>query len=185
MSEVTDMESLRRRLDNIVRLGKIEQVWPEQYRASVDIGWSTGPLPWATLAGASASWDCPDVGEQVLVLSPGGEPAAGVILRGIFSHDFPVPESSGQIVSSIYKNGDTIRHDSATGDWQSTISGSQLTQIGADLEVNVSGDIRQTAGSKITMKVGGGAKGVVQGDCICPFTGAPHIQVSETVEASP
>lgn len=46
------------------------------------------------------------------------------------------------------------------------------------------GTIMQEASSLIDMKVGGATKGVVQGDCICHFTGLPHGDISSVVKAS-
>lgn len=36
---------------------------------------------------------------------------------------------------------------------------------------------------KIELKTKGEPKGVVQGDCICAYTGQPHVHISETVKA--
>lgn len=48
---------------------------------------------------------------------------------------------------------------------------------GGDVEVNASGIIK-LAGAGVT------AKGVVQADCVCAFTGQPHPMISATVKAS-
>lgn len=62
----------------------------------------------------------------------------------------------------------------------------------ADLNVTTTGAVNIKAGGKATveaagvdLKGGGAIKGMVQGDCICPFTGAPHVHVSNTVKGSP
>jgi len=61
----------------------------------------------------------------------------------------------------------------------------------SDANVTASGAVNVKAGGKATveasgieLKGGGATKGMVQGDCICPFTGAPHSHISNTVKGS-
>lgn len=54
---------------------------------------------------------------------------------------------------------------------------------GSDVLVK-SGTKATTEAPVIFHKTGGSLNGVVQGDCICAFTGAPHGQISATVIAS-
>lgn len=64
-----------------------------------------------------------------------------------------------------------------------------ITAKGA-ITINTDADIKVNAKGKATVKAAsidlnaGAMKGVVQGDCLCSFTGAPHGQVSGTVKAS-
>lgn len=58
------------------------------------------------------------------------------------------------------------------------------------VSVNATGNATVTSGGKATVKAsaidldtGGQMKGVVTGDCVCAFTGAPHGNVSATVKA--
>lgn len=52
--------------------------------------------------------------------------------------------------------------------------------------VKTTGDVSTQAGGFVESRGGGlaSAKGVVQGDCICPITGKPHIMISQYVKAS-
>ncbi|MGF1842447.1 hypothetical protein L4C39_04530 [Vibrio clamense] len=59
-----------------------------------------------------------------------------------------------------------------------TVLGNQITKVEKDIEANAK-NMRYTA-DLITMN---GGKGVVQGDCICAFTGKPHSDLSSTVKA--
>lgn len=186
-------EAIARKLDNLLRSGKVVKVDNSAARVKVNIGFETGWLPWLTPAAAGEKiWRSPTVGEQVLILSPGGDLANGFVLTGIFSKNNPAPANSDKIYHHQFKNGDTIIHNSETGDLTATIKGSATItadkNIVATAKENINataeGDVTITAGGKIVNTVGGSSKGVVQGDCICPFTGSPHIMVSATVEAS-
>lgn len=53
-----------------------------------------------------------------------------------------------------------------------------------DLNVNATGKVTLNASEVDFLGAGGTAKGCVQGDCVCPYTGAPHVMVSATVKAT-
>ena len=70
-----------RRLENVVRLGTVAEVrYETPARCRIKTGdLVTDWLPWTTArAGGDRSWWAPEVGEQVIVLSPGGNTGAGV-----------------------------------------------------------------------------------------------------------
>lgn len=58
------------------------------------------------------------------------------------------------------------------------VLGSKITTVEKDISASAR-NIRYTA-NLITMN---GGKGVVQGDCICVYTGKPHSDLSSTVKA--
>jgi hypothetical protein len=88
-------------------------------------------------------------------------------------------------------NGVVIRDAGNESNITLTPSGIVITTSG-DVTANVTGSVAVTAGSTfnvdasgIGLKGGSGAKlGVVQGSCVCAFTGAPHPQISATVTAT-
>jgi phage baseplate assembly protein V len=102
-----------RRGTNHVMAGSIASVDLAAGRARVEFdedGWTSDALPWIEVrAGALRTWSPPTVGEQVLVLSPSGEPAAGFILRGIFSTAFPAPSADANLTRLIW--ADAARDD--------------------------------------------------------------------------
>ncbi|CAH7013066.1 conserved hypothetical protein [Vibrio chagasii] len=65
-----------------------------------------------------------------------------------------------------------------SGDDKLTILGNQISKVEKDIAASAK-NMRYTA-NLITMN---GGKGVVQGDCICAFTGKPHSDLSSTVKA--
>jgi len=81
------------------------------------------------------------------------------------------------------KDGDLVVHvsgsifRSATGDSKSVIDGAEKILIMGEQETIAQGGITHDGGT-------GATKGVVQGDCIDPFTGKPHPHISSNVKAS-
>lgn len=65
---------------------------------------------------------------------------------------------------------------STVGDWLEEITGKSDEKVGGKKTIDAAG---------IDLIGGGTPKGVVQGDCVCAFTGGPHPHVSATVKATP
>jgi phage baseplate assembly protein V len=74
-----------RRLNNIVRFGTVAEIDLKKARVRIKIGKiTTDWLPWLTLAGAVKIWNPPVVGEQVCVVSQGGDLSLAVAIPSIF-----------------------------------------------------------------------------------------------------
>lgn len=107
-----------RRLGNLVRLGAVAAVDLVGHAVQVDIGTADEPqltdfLPWMTRrAGRTRTWSPPDVGEQVVVLSPGGELAMGVVLPGaLFQDAFPPNGTAGSLERTTFPDGSVVEYD--------------------------------------------------------------------------
>ncbi|MBE0529536.1 MAG: phage baseplate assembly protein V [Rhodospirillales bacterium] len=110
-----EMAELDRRLANVVRIGTVAEADYPAARVRVAIGDNlTGGLPWLTArAGGDRAWWAPEVGEQVMVFSPGGDLAQGVVLPALFSNAAPAPADSPDIRREVYADGLVIEHDRA------------------------------------------------------------------------
>lgn len=87
-----------RRLHGLVRIGKITEVDPAAGRARVHLGGDAQSawLPWlAGRAGAIAEWAPLAVGEQVMVLAPGGDASQAAIIGSLFGGSNAAPSSDG------------------------------------------------------------------------------------------
>lgn len=106
-----------RRLDNLVRLGRIAAVDHDAARCRVQTGGNlTGWLPWlAQRAGTTRTWCPPTVGEQVIILSPSGEPAGGIVLTGLYSELVEAPSTDSVEHVTDYPDGARITYNHATG----------------------------------------------------------------------
>jgi len=95
MTDAFIQAEVARRQANSQLFGVVVTVDHAARRAVVEIeeGWQTAPLPWLERrAGKARTSSPPSIGEQVAVLSPGGETAAGLILPGVPSNAFTPSE---------------------------------------------------------------------------------------------
>ncbi|WP_273875719.1 phage baseplate assembly protein V, partial [Serratia marcescens] len=73
-------------------------------------------LNWLTgRAGDARSWWAPSIGEQVLVLSLGGELETAFVLPGVFSDAHPAPSASAQAAHIAFPDGAVLEYEPATG----------------------------------------------------------------------
>ena len=118
------MTDLRRRIDNLLRIGTVSEVDLDRARVRVHYGAGrsgdgveaqTALLPWMTTrAGADRTWWAPSVGEQVMILSPSGDLAAGVALPAIFSAAGPPPAAEDTQAVLAFADGAVISYDASS-----------------------------------------------------------------------
>jgi phage baseplate assembly protein V len=92
------LADLERRLANVVRYGTITEVDAANARAKVTFGGETASawLQFSTSrAGGARVWSPPVTGEQVVVFSPMGDTAQGVIMGSLPNSAFPPPSGDG------------------------------------------------------------------------------------------
>ncbi|WP_137936105.1 phage baseplate assembly protein V [Chitinivorax sp. B] len=113
---------LARRLESLIRFGTILAIQPQPPRVRVQSGGLHSTwLPWLTLrAGSTRTWSPPTVGEQCLLLSPSGEPAAGVVLLGLYAEPHPSPSNSLDEQVCAFPDGAVIRYHHGTGSLSAT-----------------------------------------------------------------
>ncbi len=128
------MADMERRLANLIRPGTVSALDAAAARVRVKAGdLETAWLPWLThRAGPDRTYWAPEVGEQVLVLSPSGEMAQGFVLPAVFRSAHPAPASSADTHRQEYKNGTVVEHDRAAQHYQVSVpSGGKITlQVG-------------------------------------------------------
>ena len=113
---------LRRRIDNLLRVGTVAEV--DLARARVRVHYGVGSpedaeleaqtelIPWLTTrAGADRTWWAPTIGEQVLILAPSGDLVGAVALPAIFSVQAPPPGEVGTRHVVAYADGALISYD--------------------------------------------------------------------------
>ncbi|WP_431026183.1 phage baseplate assembly protein V [Halomonas sp. H5] len=104
---------LLRLIHNLIRTGTIAAVDHQAARVRVKSGeLLTDWLPWIEgRAGTTRDWDPPTEGEQVVVFSPGGDPAAGVVLTGLFSDAHPAPAALAALYRRLFPDGGLFEYD--------------------------------------------------------------------------
>ena len=123
-----DLSNLSRLLQNLIRLGTIAQVDGAKARVQLGPKLTTEWLNWITQrAGSTCSWSVPTVGEQVMVLSPGGDLARGIILPALFSKAFDAPETSDAIHTTHYPDGAVMQYDHEAHALTATLPGGTAT----------------------------------------------------------
>ncbi|MGT3203542.1 phage baseplate assembly protein V [Yersinia enterocolitica] len=136
MNTQTQITEILRLLRNLVRIGTVAEVDLDQALCRVATGDNiTGWLNWLTLrAGQSRSWWAPSEGEQVLILSLGGELDTAFVLPGIFSDDFPPPSASADGLYIAFPDGATLHYEPESGELRA--DGVKTAVINASESIN-------------------------------------------------
>jgi len=132
-----------RRLQGIVRIGKVTAVDASAARARVNLGGETETdwLPWLAERAASVSvWAPVAVGEQVVVLAPGGETNQGVIVGSLFSGANAAPAAAeDQHVVQVGGAAITVAGDTITITAGGTTVSIGSGGVSVDADVTVAG----------------------------------------------
>ncbi|WP_205598571.1 phage baseplate assembly protein V [Halomonas sp. NO4] len=104
---------LLRLIHNLIRLGTIAEVDHRAARVRVRAGkLLTAWRPWIECRpGTTRDWDPPTVGEQVVLLSPGGDPAGAVVLAGLFSSAHPATADLATLCRRLFPDGGLFEYD--------------------------------------------------------------------------
>ena len=158
---MNDLAALARLLENLIRFGVIAAVQMEPPRVQVTTGkLSTAWLPWLALrAGSDREWDPPTVGEQVILLSPSGQLANGIVVTGVFSDHIPANGNRADLHRRTYSDGTVIEYDSVAHHLNATLVDGGTTNLISTGGINLVGDIThqgdyiQTGNQNITGRV--------------------------------
>lgn len=186
-----------RQLSNLVRFGVVAHIDHASARVRIQSGENlTDWLPWLTLRAANvATWNPPTLGEQVLLLSPQGELNQAVAITGLYSEQFPPPNNQADEIHTHYPDGTSTTYNHVEKQLTVVLAGNASLTIEGEVNAQINGKLTATVGGKAeittsdttqitasAIHLNGGA-GVVTGNHICPYTGAPHAHVSSTVTA--
>lgn len=141
-----NVAELARLIENLVRLGTIDTVQVKPPRVKVKSGnITTAWLPWLSLrAGADREWDPPTVGEQVVLLSPSGLLAQGVVLTGLFSDRIPANGDREGLHRRTYRDGAVIEYDSIGHRLRAILPAGGVTDLNSTGGINIVGPINHT-----------------------------------------
>ena len=100
---------LYRLLCNLLRVGTVQLVDHANAKIRVQTGGlTTHWVRWLEhRAGHTVTWSPPTVGEQVLLLSPGGDLSAAIALRGLYSDAAPAPTAAPAKTMCAFPDGAT------------------------------------------------------------------------------
>ncbi|AUG04862.1 phage baseplate assembly protein V [Pseudomonas sp. 09C 129] len=140
---MNQIAELARLLENLIRLGTIEEVQMRPPRVLVKSGnITTTWLPWTTLrAGEDREWDPPTKGEQVVILSPSGILAQGLVITGLFSDLIPANGDREGLHRRTYRDGAVIEYDSIDHRLSAILPDGGVTDIKSTGGINIEGPI--------------------------------------------
>lgn len=114
----------------------------------------TGWLPWIPArAGNDRDWDPPSDGEQVLILSPSGELAAGVVLPSLYRRAHPAPESDPGKHTRLYRDGARIEYDAGAHKLKAQLPAGGTAELVADGGVSVTGNVTVAGNVAVTGRI--------------------------------
>lgn len=202
---MNNVAELLRLIHNLIRLGTIAEVDhgdpeadpPRPPRVRVKAGeLLTAWLPWLEArAGTTRTWSPPTVGEQVVLLSPGGDLSAAVVLTSLYRQAHPAPSDDENLIGTWYPDGTRVEYDHeahrllihCVGDIHIEVEGSLTASVGGNVDLEADGDVAVTAGGTATIDAPSihhnGGNPIVTTGHICHFTGNPHGDGSSTVTA--
>lgn len=145
--------------DQLIRFGRVASVDLAAARCVVTLDDGTDgegavqspPLRWLeSRMGAVRVWSPPSEGEQVLLLCPGGEIGAGVVMRGIACADYPPPATTAAPLIR-FGDGAEISYDAEEHELTVILPAGASTTIASEGGIALTGDVTLTG--KLTASV--------------------------------
>ena len=152
MNTTLQLNDMMRLVNNLVRIGKVSELDLANARCRVSTGDNvTAWLPWIThRAGRTRSWWAPSVGEQVLLLSMGGELNTAFVLPAVFSDASPAPSASADAIHLAFPDGAIFEYEPKTS--ALNVGGIKTAVINASQKVDVTApEVSCTASTRITL----------------------------------
>jgi len=136
MSDQYDITELYRLLANLIRIGTIEEADYKKALVRVKSGEQlTGWIPWITRrASKDSDWWAPEIGEQVILLAPCGDPVQAVALPSIYQDKHPSPEDRETIQKVTFDDGAWCSYDREAKKMSFYTPG--------DIEINAGGEVK-------------------------------------------
>lgn len=103
-----------RRIGGVALIGVITELDAAQARVRVDAdGLLTDWLPWCERRAGPGlrTWAAPEVGEQVLVVCVGGDPAQGVVVGSLYRDDHDAPADAETVARALFGDGTVVEYD--------------------------------------------------------------------------
>jgi len=140
MSGMSD--DILRKLANLIRFGTVHAIAGKRVQVKIG-GLLTRPLPWvSTRAGKTKSWSPPDIGEQVMVLSPNGDMGAAVAIGGIFCDAYDIPDdANANTVVIAFGDGAVVLYDQAAHLLKATLPAEGRVSVTAPGGFTLTGDV--------------------------------------------
>lgn len=105
-----------RLIGSVIIFGVITAIDPEQALVQVKAdGLETDWLRWMTSrAGPNRDWHPPEVGAQVIIACPYGDPSQGIVLGSIYQDAHPAPSDTIEKDRAAFSDGASVEYDRET-----------------------------------------------------------------------
>ena len=139
-----EITELHRRLANLITIGTIKEVETSKACARIDLGnLITGWLPWlAERAGNDCTWWVPDIGEQVVIVSPSGDLSQGIILSALYQKKHTEQHHQADVHRTAYSDGAIIDYDRQLHKLCVKLPANATIEVVSDGGIHLSGDIK-------------------------------------------
>lgn len=130
---------IMRLISNLIRIGEVVEIDHEAERARLETGENlTDWLPWPEQnAAATTSWNPPQEGELWVILSPGGDLAAGIMALRLHTDTNQPPSKSPDEQRTRYPDGTETSYNHETHTLEITIPESGTLNLIVNGPVNV------------------------------------------------
>lgn len=177
---------MNRRLENVIRLGRIKTVTPSKpfHTVTVDLGdIVTDELRVLNLrAGKDSTHDLPSIKEECVVFSPAGELALGIVVVGLNNENFPTPSQDPDIKLRLFEDGAVISYDTKNHSLQAILPADATAILTAPGGLTVNADT--TINGKLFVNGDQTNVGNVQIDGSTAMTGNNTVGGSQLVQGS-
>jgi len=145
------VSELQRQLGNACRIGTVADVDLAAARCRIATGdIKTDFVPWfVPRAGNTIEWSAPVVGEQGMLLCPGGDTHGGVFLRGIFSDAFPAPSNAEAKHLVRFPDGALVEYDHEAHALKATLPRGGTAEFTADGGLTINGPLTVNGDTEI------------------------------------
>lgn len=169
-------------------VGIVSGYSPNKYMAKVKLqpsGIETGWLPIGSewVGNGWGLFAPPSIGVMVEVDFFGDDRDVGFIGKQLFNNeDMALAVPAGEFWL-VHQSGSSLKFKN-DGSVELVSSANLTATVGGSMNANVTGNAVINAATIELKGAGGATKGIVQGDCVCAYTGSPHPQVSAKVKGS-
>ncbi len=160
--------ALPQQVNNLLRDGVVTEVDHQRQLCRISSGEThTDFIPWlVSAAGGTIVWAPPSIGEQVKLLCTDGDLANAVVLRGLYSSQYPAPSTDPDIVLSQFSDGAVVSYNAATHALAAVLPAGGTVTVQADGGVTITGPVTIVGDTEITGQVTVNGKAVVSEDVV-------------------
>lgn len=159
------LTEIMRLITNLIRTGVVTEVDREHWLCRVKTGdLETNWINWLTLrAGNARTWWKPSEGEQVVLLSLGGNLETAFALPAVYSNQFAPPSTSADACVTEHPDGGWFEYEPATGRWYVRGIKSMVIEAADNITMKTSEFVLEAERTRINSEVviNGGVNGGV------------------------